>query len=243
MLKEYNNQTLLILNNTIPLNDDSAIEKGNSLRLIAKTSDLDKYYECKNACNNNEDCGFFDYDDKNTTCKLYRKEPFKKINNIDKDTCLEYCSKNNKCDFLHHSIDNECNLYSRQNIKEKAKTNINNLRFDFSIYGINKSKSFKADNFNDCINKSNKNNCIYYEETNDCVPKDFYNKKLGDTTIFINKNPVDKYKFLSNFLGLKSSDKKSIEDTKKFIVATFLILIIVYFFSYVKDFDKNSFAI
>lgn len=239
MLKEYNNQTLLILNNTIPINDDSAIERGNSLRLIAKTSDINKYYECKNACNNNEKCAFFNYDDKNTTCELYRKEPFKKLENIDKDTCLKYCSNDDKCDFLHHSIDNECNLYSRQNIKEKAKTNINELWFDFPIYGINKSKSFNADNFQDCINKNNKNNCIYYEGLKECIPKQFYNEKLGDTTIYINKNPVDNNKILSKFMGLKSQEKKHIDDLKIFIIATIIILMITYLSSYIKSFNKK----
>lgn len=238
MLEEYNNQTILTLNNTRPLNDDSAIDRGNSLRLLAETSDLDKYYECKNACNNNKNCVFFDFDTTNTTCKLYRKEPFKKIDKIDKNICLNYCSKDENCDYLHHTINNECFLFSRENIKEKSSSYINDLKFDFPIYGINKSKSAEATDIDDCLKKSNNENCIFYENTKRCVPKLFYANSPGDTTIYINKDPVDKYKILNKFVGLKSKNRIFIERIKKVIVLIVILSIIVYLSFYLKSFDK-----
>jgi hypothetical protein len=236
MLKEYNNQTILIMNDTIPLNDDSAIDRGNSLRLLAETSDLDKYYECKNACNNNKDCVFFDFDTANTTCKLYRKEPFKKIDKIDASVCLDYCSNDEKCDYLHHTINNECYLFSRENIKEKSNTHINDLRFDFPIYGINKSKSTITTDIDDCLKKNNNENCIFYENTKRCVPKIFYKKSPGDTTIYINKEPIDKYKSLNKFVGLKSKNRIFIGRIKKIIILIAMLSFIVYFYNYIKNF-------
>lgn len=231
MLKEYNNNTILEIKDVRPVNDDLAIERGNSLRLLAVSTDVDKYYECKNACNNNSDCSYFDFDLDNTTCKLYRKEPFKKIEKVNKDLCLEICHKDEDCDYLHHNKDNECFLFSRENITENAKSNIDELWFDFAVYGINNDKSIKTNDFNECLKKNNNKNCIFYEDTKMCIPKIYYEKSTGDTTIYINRTPLDIYSStLNNLIGLKTKNRNNIKNINLFFLILLLSIIIFIFY-------------
>lgn len=241
MIKEYKNNTVLEIKDVRPINDDVAIERGNSLRLLDVSTNINKYFECKNACNNNKNCSYFDFDLENTTCKLYRKEPFKKIENVNKDLCLEMCHRDKKCDYLHHNKNNECFLFSREDIKEAVKSNINELWFDFAVYGINKDKSTKTNDFEECLKKNNNNNCIYYEKTKMCIPKLYYVKSTGDTTIYINRTPLNKYSSrLNKLIGLKSKDRNYIIKYKIFFLIFVLLIFGFILYYYAGNFRKKK---
>jgi len=239
MLKEYNNNTILEIKDVRPVNDDLAIERGNSLRLLAVSNDVDKYFECKNSCNNNKDCAYFDFDKENTTCKLYRKEPYKKVEKVNKDLCLEICQRDLNCDYLHHTTNNDCYLFTRENIdkEENAISNIDNLWFDFAIYGINKDKAVKVKNFDECSEKNNNANYIYYDKSKLCIPKTYYLKSMGDTAIYINRTPLDKYSSLLNkFIGFKSKDRNFIDKCKLLLLVVIIFILCQLLYDYAKQF-------
>jgi hypothetical protein len=229
-LREYNNQTLLTINDSKPLNDDNAKDRGNSLRLLVETTDANKWYECRNMCENNPNCELYKFDNDNTICKLYRKEPYKEIKNLSLNDCTMFCSKDNDCDYLSHSNNNTCQLFSRENIKEKTKTSIGDLWLDFPIYGINVEKGINADNFDRCRYKLNNDNFVFYDDSKYCIPKRFYEYSPGNTTIYFNKDPVDKYKSLNEYIGLKSENRNNIENIKIYIVIIWIIILTVFIY-------------
>lgn len=236
MIKEYNNQRVLIIDNMVPINDNDAVERGNSLRLLFDTTNTDKWYECKNICINNPDCAFYDFkqiDNKTTSCKIFRREPYKKIEDLSFNDCMKFCSHDDDCDYLSHSINNKCELFSRE--KGNGKTAVGDLWFDFPIYGINTDKGNKVRTFNDCIKKNK--TAVYYKDkyNNDglCVPKKFFKYNPGNRTVYFNKDPVNKYKSLNPIIGLKSKHRENIEKYKFLILIIFLVFLfmMIYYFS------------
>jgi hypothetical protein len=236
-LREYNNQTLLTIPDSKPVNDDSAKERGNSIRLLAESVDIDKWYECRDACLNNPDCALYKFDKDKQLCQIFRKEPYKEIKDLTLDNCTLFCSKDNDCDYLSHSNDNTCLLYSRENNKNKnTKSAIGDLWFDFPIYGLNVKKGTPANSFDECRKKLGHDYFVYYDDAKYCVPKRFFEQSFGDTTIYFNKNPVDKYKILNNIIGLKSKNRESVEHYKTYVVIIWIIIFIIFFYFFSKLF-------
>jgi hypothetical protein len=234
-LEEYNNQTILIIKNSEPINDKHVKEKGNSARLLAETSDVDKWYECRNICLNNKNCVTYNFDDENKNCKIYRDEPYKSIRNLSLKDCTKFCSKDDQCDFLSHSFDNKCTLFTRE--KYDGNTIIGDLWFDFPIFGINLQKGIELDNFQKCVdNLDNKDAVFYKKDKKDkkgiCINKQLYKYNPGNTSIFFNKTPVDQYKLLNPIIGLKSKNRNNI-DKYKIVITFILIFIMLLFYNYI----------
>jgi hypothetical protein len=265
-LREYNNQTLLTIPDTKPINDDYAKERGNSLRLLATSTEADKWFECRNMCMNNKDCELYKFDGEGpegTICKLYRKEPYKEIVDIKLETCTKACSLDKDCDYLSHSVDNKCTLHTRENLNESGKTAIGDLWFPFSIYGLNIEKGVTANSFNRCRYKLQKNErpfvggsgngsggnnksghqitlsnqkpseisgdyFVYYDKSKYCIPKRFFEQSPGNTLIYFNKEPVDKYKSISKFIGLKSANKEKVESYKTIAVIVWISAVFLF---------------
>ena len=231
-LREYNNQILLTIPNSKPVNDDYAKERGNSLRLLAESLDADKWYECRNMCQNNPDCETYKFDEKKTLCQLYRKEPYKEIKDLSLDDCTQFCSNDNDCDYLSHSVNNTCSLHSRENIKEKSKSTIGNLWFDFPIYGINTEKGIRSDNFDRCRAKLEHDYFVYYDKSKYCIPKRFFEQSAGNTTIYFNKKPYDQYKALNKYIGLKSETRENVDKYKTYVIIVwFIILFLIIYYA------------
>lgn len=232
-LKEYNNQTILTLNNAEPINDNQAKERDNSLRLLFETTEADKWYECRNVCDNNPDCVSYDFDKENTLCKIYRKEPYKTTHHLSLDNCTKFCSHDNRCDFLSHSIDNQCSLFTREKLDGRAS--IKNLWFDFPIYGVNAEKGIKTKTFEECLDKSKSKYVVFYKDKNAnedtdgyCIERRFFKQNPGNTAIYFNKTPVDQYKSLNPVIGLKSRNRENIEKYKSFIVFVWFIILLIF---------------
>lgn len=231
VLEEYNNQIILTINNAYPVNDNEAKEKGNSKRLFLTVPNVQQYYDCRNICYNNSDCSSFEFNNDDILCKLYRNEPYKDIKDTSLNNCKHMCSVDNNCDYLSHSSNNTCRLFTRENdIKNKAQTSIGDLWFDFSIYGFNDTDGTNAKNFYDCLNKMPEKNFVYYGN-GQCIPKTFYKFSPGNTTIYFDKKPYNKYKSINKYIGLKSKNRNIIDKYKNYIVSVFLIilLLIIYY--------------
>ena len=244
-LREYNNQILLTIPDSKPINDDSAKERGNSLRLLAESFDVNKWYECRNACLNNPDCAIYKFDKDKTLCQIFRKEPYKEIKDLSLADCTMFCSKDNDCDYLSHSNDNTCLLYSREQQKNDKNTNnsnnksrsaIGDLWFDYPIYGLNIKKGTPANNFDECRKKIGHDYFVYYDDAKYCVPKKFFEQSFGDTTIYFNKRPVDEYKVLNKFIGLKSKNRENIDYYKTYVVVIWIFVLIILFYFFTKLF-------
>jgi hypothetical protein len=232
-LREYNNKIILTIDDSKPVNDDTAIERGNSLRLLGEMTNVDKWHECRNVCLNNPDCELYKFDKEQKICKIYRKEPYKEIKDLDFDNCIKFCSKDNDCDFLSHSNDNKCLLYTREEDKskdKKSKTSMGDLWLDFPVYGINFKKGIKAQSFDECQKKLGTKYFVYYDNAKYCIPKKFFNQSFGNKTVYFNKTPADKYKTLDNIIGLKSENRNSVEKYKTYIIIIFLFLLLIFFY-------------
>lgn len=230
-LREYNNQILLTIPDSKPINDDSAKERGNSLRLLAESVDIDKWFECRDACLNNPDCVIYKFDQDKPLCQIFRKEPYKEIKDLSLNDCTLFCSKDNDCDYLSHSNDNTCLLYTReQNNNKKSKSSIGDLWFDYPIYGLNIKKGVSADNFNECKKKLGTDYFVYYDDAKYCIPKRFFDQSVGNTTIYFNKKPVDEYKILNKFIGLKSKNREKVDNYKTYVVIIWIIILILLFY-------------
>ena len=235
MLSEYNNQTLLTINNAEPATDEYAIKRRNSLRKIDEKENIKKWYECKNFCDEKEDCVFYDYDAENEKCILYRKEPYKTINDLSLKDCTNFCSKDNACDYLSHSQNNTCMLFTREN--NDGKSSVSDLWVNFPIYGYNTDKGFHAKDFYECKNKLPGKDFAFYSPQNYCIPKKFTNASLGNTTIFFNKTPLDQYKILNNYIGLKSETRDKINRYKYFFLIIIFIILFYVFYRFTTFFD------
>lgn len=230
MLNEYNNQTLLIFKDSEPATDEFAVKMGNSSRKIYEENNIKKWYECKNICDNRDDCAYYDYDVKNEKCILYRNEPYKIVNDLSLDQCKNFCSNDDTCDYLSHTVNNECMMYTREKIP--GKTAIGDLWFDYSIYGYNIGDKIQVNNFEECANL--KKDFVYYPDRKYCIPKEFTNKQLGNTTIFFNKSSIDKYKTLNNIIGLKSKNRDTFEKNKYLVLIVFIIVFVLIFYGIYK---------
>jgi hypothetical protein len=257
-LSEYNNQILLTIDDVKPINDDKAKERGNSLRLLGESTDINKWFECRDACLNNPDCETYKFDEAKTTCKIYRKEPYKEEKDLSLNDCINFCSKDNDCDFLSHSNDNTCLLYTRENNdyndnacssyinnnnnnsnnnnnnnnnNNKSRTAIGEMWFDFPIYGLNLKKGVSAGSFGECRKKLGHDYFVYYDDAKYCVPKRFFEQSFGNKTVYFNKRPVDKYKILNKYIGLKSENRENVEFYKiiVFVIWIILLFIAIYF--------------
>jgi hypothetical protein len=233
-LREYNNQILLTIPDSKPINDDSAKKRENSLRLLAESTNVNKWFECRDACLNNPDCAIYKFDENKPLCQIFRKEPYKEIKDLSLADCTMFCSKDNDCDYLAHSNDNTCLLHTREQTQDNNKNNsrsaIGDLWFDYPIYGLNLKKGTPANNFDECRKKLGHDYFVYYDDAKYCVPKRFFEQSFGDTVIYFNKRPVDKYKILNNFIGLKSKNRESIDYYKTYVVIIWIIILIISFY-------------
>jgi hypothetical protein len=256
-LSEYNNQTLLTIKDVRPMNDDLASERGNSLRSLGRSTNINKWFECRDACLNNPDCVIYRFDKSIPQCEIFRKEPYKEIKNLSLEGCTEFCSKDKECDFLSHSTNNTCQLYTRENDKskdKKSKTSIGDLWLNFPVYGLNVKDGVSAKSFEECKKKLGSDYFVYYDDAKYCVPKRFFTQSAGDTTIYFDKTPVDKYKALNElsknkFLDkfgldyLRSESREIIEKYRVIIIVFFLILLFLLLFYIVRldeDDEKNK---
>ena len=235
MLSEYNNQTILTIKNEEPATDEYALKRRNSLRQIDKKENIQKWYECKDLCQNKKDCVYYDYNNDKAICTLFRKEPFRTIDDLSLNDCTEYCSKDNMCDYLSHSQKNKCMLFSRED--NNGKSIIGDLWVDYSVYGYNTDKGFHADNFDDCKDKLNGKNGVFYMPQNYCIPKKLTNPSLGNTAIFFNKTPLDKYEILNDIIGLKSKNREKIDKYKYYFLIIVFIILFYFFYRFSNLFD------
>lgn len=227
-MQEYNNQTILKLNDTRPITDKDAVLRGNSLRHLLSKPDVNSLFDCKNICINNKDCIKYNYINENSLCNLYRRDPFKNIKDINQETCIKYCSKDNDCDYAWHTKNNECFLFSREN---NNISSIGDLIVDYGIYGLNKSDGIKSDNFKNCLKDLKTDHLVYSNIDKQCIPKQFYTQSNGDTTIYFDKEPVNKYSFFQKYFGLNSKYKEDIIKIKKYFVYGFVIFIFAILFA------------
>jgi PAN domain len=238
-LSKYNNQTLLTIKDVNPLNDDRAKERGNSLRLLGRSLDVNKWFECRDACLNNPDCVVYKFDHEKPMCEIYRKEPYKEVKNLSLDQCKEFCSKDDNCDFLSHHVNNTCKLHTREEDKSEDKssrTSIGDLWLDYPVYGLNVKKGVKANSFDECRKKLGTDHFVYYADAGYCVPRRFFEQNVGNTTIFFNKEPVDKYESLDNIIDkitgdpeekLKSKNREQIHGLRRWFIGIWLIILIL----------------
>lgn len=226
-LKTYNNQTIYVFPNTEPVNDDDAVNRGNSLRLLYKNTNIVQQEDCRNICLNNKDCELYKFDSVNNICKLYRTEPYKIIKDLSLDDCTLFCSKDDDCDYLSHDINNTCKLRTREQI-DNAKTCIDDMWFDYSIYGLNRDKGEVIEDFYKGLKKDKQ--FVYYGNDKYFIPKTFYKPVSGSTTIYFNKNPIENNKIMDLLVGLKSKHRDYIDTIKNIILLTFfaIITIIIY---------------
>jgi PAN domain len=236
MLSEYNNQTILTINNAEPATDQFAVKRRNSLRKIDEKENIKKWFECRDFCRDRTDCAFYDYDKKKEKCILYRREPYKSIKDLSLKNCTEFCSKDDMCDYLSHSQNNKCMLFSREN--NKGKSSIGNLWVDYAIYGYNTDKGFYAKDFYECKDKlGDDKDFTFFTPQNYCIPKKFTNPSLGNTTIFFNKIPLDKYEILNDYIGLKSKNRDKIDRYKYLFLIIIFIILFYLFYRFTTFFD------
>jgi hypothetical protein len=233
-LREYNNQILLTISDSKPVNDDHAKERGNSLRLLAESLDANKWFECRDMCLNNPDCETYKFDADKQLCQLYRKEPYKEVKDLSLNDCTEFCSKDNDCDYLSHSQNNTCSMYSREELKENGKSAIGDLWVNFPIYGINTNRGVKSDTFERCREKLGHDYFVYYDKSKYCVPKRFFEQSPGNTTIYFDKKPYDQYKALNKYIGLKSENRESVDKYKIYVIILWIIILLFIFYYAVK---------
>lgn len=249
-LSEYNNQTLLTIKNARPINDDMAVERGNSLRSLSRSTNINKWFECRDACLNNPDCETYKFDKSIPRCELFRKEPFKEIENLSFKDCKEFCSKDKNCDFLSHLSNNTCKLFTREDDKskyKKSKSSIGDLWLNYPVYGLNIKNGVKVNSFDECKKKLGTNYFVYYDDAKFCVPKRFFNQSVGDTIIYFDKTQVDKYKALSDvkilnklgLINLKSETRKYIYNYRVVFVIFFLIMLLLFIY-YIVKLDKDE---
>jgi hypothetical protein len=224
-LSEYNNQTILTINNAQPATDEYARERGNSLRLIDEKQKVKRWFECRDMCLDNPDCELYKYDANQEFCKLYQKEPYKTSTDISLDDCKMFCSKDDKCDYISHSHKNICEMYTRENYN--GNTKIGDLWLDFPIYGYNLVEGKRVNTFEECRKKFDGQNVVFYEEQKYCIPKEFTKNTIGYTTVFFNKEPLDKYKIVNHILGLKSENRND-ANRYKYIILIFVLIILLF---------------
>lgn len=244
-ISEYNNQTILTINNARPINDDQAKERGNSLRLLGKSSDVNEWFECRDSCLNNPDCVIYRFQKNLPLCEIFRKEPYKEVKDLSLEKCTEFCSKDNDCDFLSHSVDNKCQLFTREKDKSEGNqsvSSIGKLWVDYPVYGLNIKKGVSADSFEDCRKKLGTEYFVYYDDAKYCIPKRFFKQSVGNTTIYFDKKPVDKFKAIDKLKDIdiiKSESRYIIELIKKYVVIIFLVLLILILYFLVKEEEEE----
>lgn len=257
-ISEYNNQTILTIKDVRPVNDDFAKKRGNSLRLLGKSTDVNEWFECRNVCLNNPDCVTYKFEKDPLMCKIYRKEPYKEIKNLSLEDCKKFCSRDNDCDFLSHSVDNKCNLFTREkdvSQNNKSRTSIGKLWVDYPVYGLNMKNGIRADSFEECKKKLGTDYFVYYDDVKYCIPKRFFQQSVGETTIYFDKKPVDRLKVIDDlrnteiimelekkgldipgkFLGLNSPSREFIDKFKVYAVVLFIILLVILFYFIVSE--------
>jgi len=208
----------VILKDIAPATDNYSENRTNSLRLLDKKNKISQDFECKDMCLANNNCVKYVFDRNTQNCELYRKEPYKHINDLSLDDCKMTCFKDNTCDYLSHGINNTCELYTRENYIGKSK--IGNAIFDFPIYGYNSDNGIITNTFEECKNKYND---FVYNNNKKCIPKIFGIPKLNNTTIYFDRFPVDTY----GSLQVLNIDRHYIDKYKDIIFTIFFILIIV----------------
>lgn len=235
-ISKYNDQTILTFVNSEPATDEYAKSRKNSLRQIDEKNDIQKMYECREFCLYNDECVHYDYDEKKQNCKLYRKEPFREINDLSLKDCTEFCSKDDKCDYISHSVKNKCELYTREDYIGKSV--IEDLYFDFPIYGYNTEHGKRVTSFDECKKTFPGKSAVYYKDYNYCIPRKFTKDNIiGNTTIFFNKTPLNKYSAINSLIGLKSKNRDKVDKYKYFVLVIFFIIIFIIFYKFTKLFD------
>ena len=235
MLNEYNNQTILTIHDAEPATDDYALEQKNSLRKIFEKDRTKRWYECRDLCTSNDECVYYDYDKEKEKCILYRHEPYKTINDLSLNTCTDFCSQDDQCDYLSHTENNKCMMFTRE--KNEGKSSIGDLWMDFSVYGYNTDNGFHAKDFYECKDKLGNNDGVFFTPQNYCIPKRFTNPSLGNTAIFFNKTPLDKYKIINDYIGLKSENRDKIDRYKYFLLIIVFFILFYFFYYFTKIFD------
>jgi len=230
MIGQYKNQSIFKVADSEPATDDNAVQKGNSLRRLTTYKDITSYYECQSYCNNNKDCASFNYDNKNAQCLLYRKEPFKEINGLTLDDCTEMCSRDDTCDYLSHTQNNKCTLFSREDVD--GKSSVGNFSTDYAIYGFNAGPGVSATDYNDCSSKMNGQDFVFYPDQNYCIPKKFTNRQAGSTTIFFNKFPAKQYEAIEKKFDIDPHDTRK-KNLYAWLFVGLVVIVLFYVFYYI----------